>query len=243
MPAKVTFDGLTKTIIVNDGITELNVKRDIYSQWKHWVLTGTNAKFLEALRSVGGDPISETKKLGSTFFLLNGWRIKPYESSHRLLIDGNLYTDPAGDSPVIPTNGNYNVVVEYSTSVLTEVNITNLSNVSKEVADEVWSKPSSEVSSSDGSMGSLLKNTSSKVSEIVPILLRSIGLMQENYYLDNCEYHEVSEGVKVLKSGRIRLYDSPLNVGTDNGIIAVYEIKSEYNEDGTLESYKVCRIS
>ena len=124
--AKVTFDGVNKLIIVNPGITELDVKIDIYSDWKEWALLTDNLKFEAALRAVGGDPISDTRSLGTTFFLINEWRIRPDEVDHRLLIEGNLFTEPAGFSPIVPTLGNFNVVVEYSVSNLVDATVSNI---------------------------------------------------------------------------------------------------------------------
>lgn len=133
--AKVTFDGPNSLIIVNAGITELDIKIDIYSDWKEWVLTSDNSKWNPALRVVGGDPISLTRNLGATYFLINGWRIRPDEVSHRLILSGNLFTDPAGFSPVVPTIGSYQVVVEYSTSNL-------IDGIDGEgMANTVWTRP------------------------------------------------------------------------------------------------------
>ncbi len=101
----VSFDGVNKIIQVtlapSGGEVELDVKVDVYSDWKEWLLLSDNSKFAPAIRAVGGDPISGIQSLGSTFFLINGWRIRPYEANHRFTLNGNLYTDPSGFSPVI----------------------------------------------------------------------------------------------------------------------------------------------
>ena len=124
--AKVTFDGVNSLIIVDPGITELDVQIDLYSDWKEWSLEDDNLKFLPAFRAVGGDPISDTRNLGITFFLINDWRIRPDEVDHRLVLSGNLFTDPAGFSPVVPTLGSFNVIVEYSTSNLVDATVSNI---------------------------------------------------------------------------------------------------------------------
>lgn len=64
-------------------------------------------------------------------------------------------------------------------------------------------------------------------------LSRALGLMQENFYLDNVVY---SSGVMV--SGRIRIYDSAVNVGTGAGVVATYTITST-EAAGVLQTYKV----
>jgi hypothetical protein len=95
----------------------VDVQRDLYSEWKEVVKENDNLKYLQALRTVGGDPISGTQSLGATFFLVNGWRIKPASADHRLQINGNIFSDPAGDSvSVFPDSGS--VIVENTVSNL-----------------------------------------------------------------------------------------------------------------------------
>lgn len=113
--AGVTFDGPNKLMIVDFGVTEIDVQRDFYSGWKVWAGTSDNLKFARAMRSVGGDEKEPGVYLGSTFFLVNGWKCRPHEASHRLVVDGNLYVD-GGGSPFVDTLGAYTVVVELTTS-------------------------------------------------------------------------------------------------------------------------------
>jgi len=139
--SNVSFSGEDKIIQITKepiaGLVDLDVKADIYSAWKEWMLLSDNSKFEPAMRAVGGDPISSMKNLGATFFLINGWRIRPYEANHRLVLTGNLFTDPPGDSPVVSTVGYYNVVVEYFISNLTDSVSADLGDV----ATAVWDKP------------------------------------------------------------------------------------------------------
>lgn len=114
--AKVTFDGPNKLIIVDTGITSLDVQIDLYSDWKEWMLVGDNAKYLPALRTVGGDTLVAPQEISPYFFLLNGWRVRPYEGDHMLTVDGNLFVD-GGGNPFVPTVGNYNVLINLQTSV------------------------------------------------------------------------------------------------------------------------------
>lgn len=120
-PQKVTFDGDNKIIFVNNGVTTLDVKVDVYSAWKEWMLDPEhfNSKYLPAMRSVGGDPTVGGQSLGATFFLTNGWRMKTWEGDHRLSIIGNLYTDE-GEPTFIPTPG-YSIIIESQVSNLTTV--------------------------------------------------------------------------------------------------------------------------
>ena len=121
----VTFDPTNLRIIEIDtaaASNELDI-REIYSEWKDWLLADSSRmKYPQAFRVLGGDPVSDTENLGSTFFLNtgDGWRIRPAEYDHRLTLAGNLFTDPAGGIPVAATLGNYTVIVEFKVSTLVE---------------------------------------------------------------------------------------------------------------------------
>jgi hypothetical protein len=105
----VDFNGPEKLIIVDYGISSLNFAEDIYSSWKRWVNDGYDG-YLQAIRVIGGDPTVNGQYLGSTFFLMNGWKIRPYEGNHELTISGNFYSED-GYSPFENTIGNYNVLI------------------------------------------------------------------------------------------------------------------------------------
>lgn len=127
MPDVVTFDGPNKIIqeISASGDNALDIV-EIYSEWKDWVRTGDNSKFLPAFTVVGGDPISSTQNLGSTFFLENGWRIRPAELNHRFELVGNLYTREEGGDPVVDTVGTFRVTVVLTVSNLTDSSVARL---------------------------------------------------------------------------------------------------------------------
>ena len=116
MAEKVAFDGANKLIIVNTGETSLDAQRDIYSAWKRWLIEKPdNAKWLQALRTIAGDPITGDQVVSPYFFLVNGWQLRPYEGDHYLVVDGNLFVD-GGGNPFTPTVGNYNVTINLLTS-------------------------------------------------------------------------------------------------------------------------------
>lgn len=115
----VTFDGAIRLIQVDDGVEELDVQSDLYGAWKNWVVQPGNAGYAPAFRTVGGDPTTAGKQLGATYFLTNGWRIRPQEADHRLIVTGNLYTEE-GDSPFLPTLGPYTVAIISEVSNLTD---------------------------------------------------------------------------------------------------------------------------
>ena len=109
------FDGENKLIIMDDGEDILDT-RIMYYNWKLWLSNPENLKYPLALRYVGGDAIGENN-LGITYFLINGWKIRPYEGDHTLTIKGNIYSDN-NDDIVAKTLGNYNVLVKNKVSNL-----------------------------------------------------------------------------------------------------------------------------
>ena len=103
----VVFEGITRTIYVNEGVTELDVGRDIYSAWKRWIVGNVEnpnaSAWPEAIAAIGGEAITDIQSVGSTFFLENGWRIQPYSSDNPYVLNivGNLYTREIGGNPVL----------------------------------------------------------------------------------------------------------------------------------------------
>ena len=178
---KVAFDGATKTIFVNEGVTTLDVKTDLYSAWKEWNIGSTEAPeprvWEKAFTAVGGDPITDTQDLGTTYFLENGWRIQPFESktSYTLTIEGNLYTREAGETPFFFAEGvsvslvRSNIVdlitVESVGVSLTDQDITNIANAA---ADQVWDEQL-DGHQTAGSTGKKLKDNLKRNSYIARI--------------------------------------------------------------------------
>lgn len=98
---KVTFDGPNRLIIINDGELDIDVKVDLYSDWKEWAQQRDYLKYYPAMRSVGGDPTTGGNFLGSTFFTINDWRVQISDST---VFDGNLFSDDF-DSPFVTVEG------------------------------------------------------------------------------------------------------------------------------------------
>lgn len=92
---------------------------------RHRILAN-NMKFQQVFGVVGGDPITPTQNLGATFFLENGWRIRPAELNHKLTIVGNLFTREPGQSPFVATIGAYTVNTETRVSSLVDSSVARL---------------------------------------------------------------------------------------------------------------------
>jgi hypothetical protein len=134
MGVHVTFHSDTKIIQVDtppdgDGAVFVDVKTDIYSDGKEdWKTDPLLNKFLFPVAAVGGNPLPGSKALGSTFFLEYGWKIKPYEATHQLQINGNLYARD-GSNPYLPTVGTFNVQIINQVSSLVDSTIQQLSEI------------------------------------------------------------------------------------------------------------------
>jgi len=107
---KVTFNGETKQITVNYGVSELDARIDLYSDWKEWAQLRDNAKFPLALRTIGGDSIDTAQGIyaGDIYFLMNGWQIV---IPHSVKINGVLYHDDPISPYVINQGGGVQSVV------------------------------------------------------------------------------------------------------------------------------------
>ena len=108
-----TFDGTNLVITLDSGVTEVDAKVKLYSDWKEYYKTGDNSKYAPAFDTIGGDETTATGKVSAFFFLRNdlGWRIKPPEENINITIVGNLYgRDPA--LPIIKsTTGSFTVLI------------------------------------------------------------------------------------------------------------------------------------
>jgi hypothetical protein len=133
-----TFDGINKLIILSSGTTTVDAK-DMYSRWKEWVLVDDNTKYLHAFSALGGDPLPGGRYLGTTYFVENGWKIRPYEGNHTLVLSGNLYARDGSD-PFVNTLGSFNVRIMVTVSNLVDT-VTTGGGVGTvdEVRDAVWS--------------------------------------------------------------------------------------------------------
>lgn len=110
----ITFDGASKRIILDSASLSAS---DIWSEWVDWLDADTdNGKWPVAMKQVGGDDLGGGLLIPPYIFLLNGWRVRPMESSHLLVMTGNLFVD-GGGQPVVQTLGNFNVSVQYTVPV------------------------------------------------------------------------------------------------------------------------------
>lgn len=87
---KVTFDGITKIITVNAGVTTLNIRTELYSAWVKWLILEQNTGFLPVMRYTGLDVIPGGLT-GDSYFLINGWKL--YIDLSEVAVTGVLFSD------------------------------------------------------------------------------------------------------------------------------------------------------
>ena len=109
----IIFDAATSRIILDStGVTA----SEIWSRWVDWQALSDNSKYPSAFTQVGGDNLGSGLFIPLYFFLQNGWRVRPMESNHALIITGNLFV-AGGGVPVVNTLGTFNVSTQYTVPV------------------------------------------------------------------------------------------------------------------------------
>jgi len=238
MGAKANFNEITKTIEITlspdgNGDILIDVKADLYSDGKEdWVVNENLRKFYFPISVTGGKSLPGEKDLGSTFFLASDWKIRPYNASHRMIVDGNLYSDDGSD-PFLDSIDPYTVRIMQQVSDLVST-VSSGSGLSQSEHGYLMSLPT--LSNIEASTILALKADTNAIAVLV---LRSLGLMQENYHMDQTSYTDYN-GAKLLNSGRIRLYSVAGSVGSANDVLATYLITAVWSA-GQLSTYQVVK--
>lgn len=109
----MTFDPIEKRIILNTAIVTAT---ELYSRWVDWAIQSDNLKYGLVIKQVGSDDLGGGLSIPPYYFLQDGWKVRPMEADHKLEIVGNLFTDDSS-SPIVNTNGSYNVLVQLTVPV------------------------------------------------------------------------------------------------------------------------------
>ena len=84
----IAFDGPNKRIILDRATVS---SAEIWSAWVDW--HPLNTEWPIAMRQTGGSLLVGSIYEPVNFFLMNGWRVRPMEANHKLVITGNLFVD------------------------------------------------------------------------------------------------------------------------------------------------------
>lgn len=107
----ILFDPVAKVISLDRTVI---TAREIYTAWVEWA--ASNLNYAPALRAIGLDDLGGGLLVPAYVFLLDGWKVRPMEADHLLIIQGNLFTDD-GSNPIVPTLGNHRVTVQLTVPV------------------------------------------------------------------------------------------------------------------------------
>jgi hypothetical protein len=134
----ITFDPITKIIQLDRfNISEI----DLWMAYVEWSVLSDNLKYGVGMTQVGGfEPVA------LYIYLEQGWLIRPQEANGITTITGNVLVKDGG-SPIAPTLGSFNILVNMETpvkAVALEVNTGGGSGgsavgpTSAEIAESVW---------------------------------------------------------------------------------------------------------
>lgn len=137
----ITIDPASKRLILDSASVSAQA---IYAAWADWAATSDNLKYLPAFSGVGGDDLGGGLFIPPYYFLLNGWRVRPMESNHNLVITGNLFVS-GGGVPVVSTLGVYQVNVNYTVPVQAQAMATaggsgGLTSEQAAMLGEIWQR-------------------------------------------------------------------------------------------------------
>lgn len=146
---KVTFDGENRIIRVNEGVTELDIKSDVYSDWKEWVKSmPDNAGWLPAIRTIGGDNTVAGQRAGDIYFLINDWKL--YIDLTKVKVTGVLFSDNF-DSAYFDNNGIIQFPAQVASLVTTAETTSNAGGTGDgATAAEIWQYPTRTLTTAAG---------------------------------------------------------------------------------------------
>jgi len=88
---KFRVDESKKYLILQDFVTELDIKLDIYKDSKQAYSLRDNSKYPFYIRTIGGDATVSGEFAGDLYFMINGYRIV-YDPT-KVKVTGILYSD------------------------------------------------------------------------------------------------------------------------------------------------------
>ena len=249
----LAFDFINKIINITSPQQSL-LMQDLINEIRDAEASEEGIVHAQIASASGKSPLGGGVYTGITVELLNDWQIKPYAGNYICRIGGgNLVGGILGD-PVAYTS---DVQVQIVQSAAATVVSTGGSALTTEEHDKLMGISSTGLSNEEhnklmalpdiddieSSLVTLIKVDTaqiiSDISDLSSLVLRNLGLSQENYFMDQTQYLEYN-GANLLTSARLRIYSVSGSVGTANNVIATYLVTSIWT-DGKLTSYKVAK--
>jgi hypothetical protein len=216
MAEKVTFDGDNHLIIINSGVTDIDVGSDIYLEWKKWVLEADNSKWLAAFRAFGGDPTTLNQTAPNYYFLINNWKVRVENLT--LNINWNLYSDDY-DTPYDNIN---------STILSKNSDIPGIYDVNEYLQD---------INITLTGMTETLNDIDNNILDMSLDIKHILGLGQSNYRLSNHIYDQEGR----LLSVTIKIFYNSIDCNNNINEFASYIMNASYDSNGLLIDYKVVK--
>ena len=167
---KCIFDGDKRLIYVSYGTTDIDIRVDVYSDWKEWVAQEDNTGYTQAIRTIGGDPLGDGKYTGDIYFLTNGWRLVVDLTQVR--ITGTLYSDDYDTAYCAPLGPGGSLVPLYPAVVsqlvqTVQVPVNVVTGDPTTIAARVWDALLTNHLNA-GTFGQFLQNVPAQTAALVP---------------------------------------------------------------------------
>lgn len=129
-----TFD-ITNKIIQLTTTDELDMM-DLYSRWKDSVISSiANAE--QAMRVIK-EPLAGSTFIGPYYFIMNDWRIRPFDATYELVVAGTVVQDATSSLTPFKVDDLTNNV-QIVRTVATEVQVVE-NATAEDIATAVWAK-------------------------------------------------------------------------------------------------------
>ena len=128
----IAFDPINKIIQLDRSEVS---EKELWTAFVNWSVLSDNLKYGVGMTQLGG-----VEPIALYIFLQLGWVIRPQEVDGITTISGNLLVQ-GGGSPITPTIGNFNILVNMETpvkAVAIEVVASSGGNSVSEIATAVW---------------------------------------------------------------------------------------------------------
>jgi len=194
---KISWDINKRLITINSDVDVINVRIDLYSATKRWMLIDKlYQNYRTPFRAVGGDFKSDGSQLGTTYFLTNNWQIL---LDHGVTFEGNLDTDDF-TSPYLVAKGVELAINDISTLV----EKANIAGIAGDTAKAVWAEATIGGNTYAEAIDYLVNNTGLTAAQALQLteLYKTFGLDVTDPITDTATQRRTSSGdIIQLRSG------------------------------------------